>query len=805
MIAQGEFRELLEADSKERTEILRRVFATDIYQEMQLRLKEQRDACGKALDEILYSILQYFGDAVCGGRDSEVHAEIKGDVHRFDAMTALLSKMIDEGKEARGALERRKSEADAALSAAAANIALSRQYNAALAAIQDGQAVVAEKTPVRERLSAELAQLKSREREREEIAAEIYGMEESLPRYGALAKTEASRKETEAEKNRAAGQLSGLADGIRKLAEGLAGTQLALEHAKDADAALVRAENDWRTAQEQCGKLSVLENEHSACADILLRQKKAQELFAGADKRYGQTKHAYDAAEQQFYFEQAGILARNLRDGEECPVCGSKEHPLPAGVSAGAPTQADLEAKKSAAEKCHAEWQKLSQTANQAKTQFDTMAEKIVGDIKAAVQGAAEDPLPPSRRNSRQIRAATVFGEDPLLSEFEDAGRILREAAAARKERRDQLQKEKAAAEKAVSERAGLLAKQDRLAADRRVAEADAVARKDTLSKLETKLSVLEAEIRAALENLRFENEGEARAALERARNRLKKMKEALSEKQQEFDSASRSIAGAEAVLGEKKNEAALLRGQLGLAEDANIPADLAGLLARQAQSKNTIDGIVRELESIAHALNTNERILARLRQKGKEREGAEHMYGELCALCDTASGNLRGKQKVSFETYVQQVYFDQVLDAANNRLRAMTNGRFSLARQDAGLRGKTGLDLDVFDAWTGKSRGARSLSGGEAFEASLALALGLSDVVQGFSGGLELDAMFIDEGFGSLDSDSLERAMGIIAELAEGNRLVGLISHMDELKTKIDRRIVIERGRQGSRIRIEA
>ncbi len=160
----------------------------------------------------------------------------------------------------------------------------------------------------------------------------------------------------------------------------------------------------------------------------------------------------------------------------------------------------------------------------------------------------------------------------------------------------------------------------------------------------------------------------------------------------------------------------------------------------------------------------------------------------------------------MSFETYVQTLYFDRVLEAANQRLRVMTSGRYELKRNVEGRSRamQTGLDIDVLDAYTGKCRDAGTLSGGEAFKASLALALGLSDVVQAHAGGIQLDAMFIDEGFGSLDQESLQLAVKTLTELTGGGKLVGIISHVEELKEGIDRKIVVNRGQNGSTLRVE-
>ena len=171
-----------------------------------------------------------------------------------------------------------------------------------------------------------------------------------------------------------------------------------------------------------------------------------------------------------------------------------------------------------------------------------------------------------------------------------------------------------------------------------------------------------------------------------------------------------------------------------------------------------------------------------------------------------TANGDLKNKDKINFETYVQTMYFDKVLEAANKRLSIMTNKRYELVRQTEATsrQGKTGLDLDVRDSYTGKAREASSLSGGESFQASLALALGLSDTVQACAGGIQLDTIFIDEGFGSLDPESLQLAIRILNDLTESNKLVGIISHVEELKENIDRKIIVNKTRTGSQLHVE-
>ena len=169
-------------------------------------------------------------------------------------------------------------------------------------------------------------------------------------------------------------------------------------------------------------------------------------------------------------------------------------------------------------------------------------------------------------------------------------------------------------------------------------------------------------------------------------------------------------------------------------------------------------------------------------------------------ALSDTANGTLSGQGKIMLETYVQTAYFDRILVRANTRLMAMTDGQYELERRRSAEnnRSQSGLDLEVIDHYNGSRRSVRTLSGGESFLASLALALGLSDEIQSAAGGVQLDAMFIDEGFGSLDEETLHQAVRALSGLAESRRLVGIISHVSELKEQIDRQIVVTKDRSG-------
>lgn len=204
--------------------------------------------------------------------------------------------------------------------------------------------------------------------------------------------------------------------------------------------------------------------------------------------------------------------------------------------------------------------------------------------------------------------------------------------------------------------------------------------------------------------------------------------------------------------------------------------------------------------EELAIRIDANTRIKNNIEAKSAHISAIEEKWTWVKALSNTANGNITGKEKIMLETYIQATFFERIIQRANTRLLVMSSGQYELKRRKVttDLRGQSGLELDVKDYYNGSVRDVRSLSGGESFKASLSLALGLSDEVQSMAGGIKLDTMFVDEGFGSLDGESLQQAMKALSSLSEGNRLVGIISHVAELKEKIDKQIVVTKEKTG-------
>ena len=217
-------------------------------------------------------------------------------------------------------------------------------------------------------------------------------------------------------------------------------------------------------------------------------------------------------------------------------------------------------------------------------------------------------------------------------------------------------------------------------------------------------------------------------------------------------------------------------------------PVDKRELLLRQNDLSVRRKKLAERQKEIHSRLETNASMLNEMQKTAGELETIRQKMSWIGALSDTVNGTLAGKEKVMLETYVQMIYFDRIITRANMRLRIMSGGQYELKRRtDAENKAaKSGLELNVIDYYNGTERSVKTLSGGESFKASLSLALGLSDEVQSTAGGIRLDTMFVDEGFGSLDEESLQQAIRALSELTESNRLVGIISHVADLKTRM-------------------
>ena len=452
----------------------------------------------------------------------------------------------------------------------------------------------------------------------------------------------------------------------------------------------------------------------------------------------------YTAVKERFYASQAGLLAAELKEGQPCPVCGATEHPAPACPASEPATKEQLE-------------------------RADGERRRAEARVHAAAAEAAK----------RQAELESAKGRLEALgfTGGESAQELEGECARTRAE----IQRREAAAKRARAESEAALAALSRAKAALENAE-------KRRADIEAALEAQQAEFAAGLSALGFAGAEEYERAKMPARDmdaldaQLRARRERLRSLTDRLEALTEKLTGAE-------------RAELEALEATAAAAQRASRAAGEAAA------------AMKSAAAADEEAIARIRELSARRAEAQRRWAVVKEVYDTVSGQVSRRVKISFETYVQQYYFKQVIAAANKRLTVLTDGMFVLrVKEEArNMRSQAGLDLDVLDRSTGLWRDVSTLSGGESFMASLALALGLADTVQSRSGGVRLDAMFIDEGFGTLDENSLRQAMELLTRLAGGRRLVGVISHMAELKERIDKKVVVTKTAAGSALRIEA
>ena len=360
----------------------------------------------------------------------------------------------------------------------------------------------------------------------------------------------------------------------------------------------------------------------------------------------------------------------------------------------------------------------------------------------------------------------------------------------AQKEELQRIQLEIQAETQKIEQREKTIREKELLEAKRK---AEQKALQERIQEKETKLAGKEE--KELLEHIKgWETQKEQRKAAQ------KTAKEELDAVQKNLTEVQAALAAIQTL--EAADEEADLQGQQ-LPSETELQENLEMLSGR----KQELDQRYNEQY---HAANTNQNVYQAVQTQQSQMQEVEEEYKWVNALADTATGNVTGKRKIDLETYAQMAYFDRILRKANVRFLTMSQGQYELKRQEDGgnIKSKAGLELNVIDHYNGTERSVRTLSGGESFQASLSLALGLSDEIQSYAGGIQLDSMFVDEGFGSLDAESLNQAVKALEGLAEGNCLVGIISHVPELKDRIEKKIVVTKNRSrdgvGSRAVIE-
>ncbi len=617
-------------------------------------------------------------------------------------------------------------------------------------------------------------------------------------------------------------------------------------------------------AQERKNALEGLSQLLADCEEARQALAAAQQSYQNARQQEDAAETAYRTKNRAFLDEQAGLLAQSLAEGQPCPVCGALHHPAPAQIADHAPTEAELNdaaqaldtARRSAQEKSLAAGARKAALEEREKQLLSQMAEyfsspalsSAAEQLSAGLADAAGE-LP--RLHQELLEREAQLAQRELLEQQLQARE---KQIAGLTEQQDALRTETAQADMAQSKQRGQLEQlEEKLQSQYREHLPDCVpehapehlsaALQDAALRL-TQIKTQLAEIERALQRKQTLD-----AQIPQRRQALKELEQTLADgraetarcesRREELQAQCLALRGAlsqpDAAAAEEQHralqaESATLAAGLAAAEEscALCKTDLAASAAAIAEltalleRSQTIDipaqqersralsaerETLTERRRVLHARRTaNETALHHLREKSAALKQSEAHYAWMRTLSSTVNGTLPGREKVALETYVQMTFFDRILRRANMRLLVMSNGQYELKRrrEAENNRSQSGLELDVVDHYNGSERSVKSLSGGESFKASLALALGLSDEIQSAAGGIRLDTMFVDEGFGSLDEESLHQAIRALSGLTEGNRLVGIISHVAELRERIDRQVVVSKDKvSGSRVEI--
>ena len=763
MIAQGDFMRLLLADTKTRQAIFRDIFRTRYYQAFQDRLKEESGKLSRECDDARKSISQYIMGAACDEEDV-LAADLKKARENALPMpetTELLAQLTAQDEKAAASL----AEASAALSEQL------QQINTELGKAQEAQKAAAELKRAEEAageagrklglLAEALEKVRGGQETAEKCGEGAAALEAMLPEYDQRDQLTSQRKAAGLSYQRASAENKRTQEKL----QALSGT---LEQLKAEQRTLAQAGEEKerlngeiaRASQTKAGltELLTLFSEYDALADKLGQ---AQEAYRAAKEAAETIRRDYDAMSRAFLDEQAGVLAQSLEEGRPCPVCGSVEHPHPAACSESAPTEEQLKKAKSKADKAR---------------EAESAASVAAGGCLAAAEAKKEE---------LGKKAALLFPELSLTEARIAAGK----GTAAIEERLRTLSESVGAEERKIKRKAEL----DALIPDTEAAQTQLGesfrARAESLVSMKTSLTELDKQLEAYTGKLRFPGRKEAAAEIGRLKGEQQRFKEALAK----AEKAHREQAEASAEIS---GHVLQLKKQLEGIEQK----DTAGLTKERDELKKEIERLAEKQRQIHIRKAANETALKSIQAKSAELEGLEARLTWVRALSNTANGNLSGKEKIMLETYVQMAFFDRIVSRANTRFMVMSGGQYELKRCRAAdnNRSQSGLELDVIDHYNGTERSVRTLSGGESFKASLSLALGLSDEIQASAGGIRLETMFVDEGFGSLDEDSLQQAMKALNGLAESNRLVGIISHVTELKERIDRQIVVTKEKSG-------
>lgn len=764
MIAQGVFQKLLLSDKKQKEEIFRQLFHTEKFVRLEMTLKDERSSAKSEVENLKLKLNEALNRIVIMDADenSEQILKIKNSSYITENEIQILKAFVEEDERFLQSVLEKIGKNDNKISQLNLEINAAEEQEKLRAQISEKELFIKNLNSKKDSIFAQVEITKKAAEKITELTKEKNLLESSMDDY--LKNDEAEKQilkiteeivTDENSKTQLEKQNSGLETEIEQLKK-------ELESLKNSGEEIIRLENK---AKEYNGTLNEL-NEASENLETFGEDKQdlkdAQEKVQKASAEYEKSNTEYSENLRLYNLEQAGILAENLKPGCACPVCGSTEHPVLAHKSEKAPTQKQIEELKKSVESKNIIFNKLSSEAAAKKSALEKSEETINKHLKKyfdSLTAADENITASVDEKISELNALQKKTEADIEAENKKVARF------------KALEKEIPNKEKELS------------------------GNKEAISSFATKISsnkVLKESEEKAL------NERKSKLkykTLQEAQTQFKLLETTIDSLTKNHDEAVNNKNEFEKNLEGEKSSLNTLKAQLEKTEPADITKLKEKLTALQLEKSN----LDNQRDSLNERKGVNQESVNSVETLVPEIAKANAHYKMVAALCEVASGNSRGKKGLpSLETYVQMNCLDQINRRANLRLKKMTDNKYELLRRIEEDGSELGLDLNVKDFYTGRDRNVQTLSGGEQFQASLALALGLADEVQENSGGIKLDTMFIDEGFGTLDSETLNKAMHALEDLSQGNKLIGIISHVEELESRIDNKIVVTKNSSG-------
>lgn len=749
MIAQGDFLKLLLAGTDERIKIFRNIFGTEKFDILQRRIADDFNACQAELNKNRNAFEKLTKDVETDGKD----LSLLSDTEAAEYLNGLLEEDRKRYKELNEE-EKKLNENMNGLSKEAGSL---EKYG------EDYNALKREKSDF-----VEFSEALTRAKEEEKLAEEtfrragekkagVYSEAEKLGLYENREKY--VERELILQKNIAdcQGQKSANCDKKGKISSEIdkLKAEIAARASCAADAEKLKAEADKLNLNVSA--LRELLSGLKALTQLEAKENSLKSLLKERISEYEKASEKYKSANVSYLKNIAGSLAATLKEGEPCPVCGSACHPHPAKIKDGRVSEEELEALKQESEK-----------ADEAAKTCGNEASAMTAEV-----GAKREAL-----TSSAAKLNCILSEEQINS-----------AVKIKSEEKNKVEKSLFLAKRGEEER-----KKGEKEREKLESELEILRKKDeeisrNLEGLTAEKAQLDGQ-KSAFSSLKYPSLEELSAEKARAEREAERAERSFKTAKAKREEAAKKLSECEGKIKTLEKSAALFSKE----KYDKIQSEISDLERKIRNLKDRIEEIKERGVKNRLTLNNINKCIAT-----REREEARSMM--IYPLYATAGGNMSGKEKVKLETFVQMQYFDRVLLRANMRLKKMTDGQYELIRREsaADKRSQAGLDLDVIDHMNGTRREASTLSGGESFLASLSLALGLSDEIQSGYGGIRIDSMFIDEGFGSLSSDVLDGATDTLISLSGGKLSIGIISHVEKLKERFDKQIIVKKCRLGS------